>query len=202
MQETSLYDFIVYTDKRYNNEVSIGDNKLIVNTDISVKDYMFTNRVAKVKSLPKAYDTQIKIGDDIIVHHNVFRRWYDVKGVEQEASGFLRDNHFLVKHDEIFGYRSEGGEWKAMEGFVFIKPVGPESIWNTSGESVLKGQLIYCPDSLEHLRGHVVGFTPESEYEFNIDGERIYRVYAHHITIDYGSETKEKENNQLVAESS
>lgn len=200
MKGTSLYSFIVYVENRYNNSISIQDKQLILNTDISVKDFVYTNRVASVIKCPSGYDTIIQPGNDIIVHHNCFRRWYDVKGNETEATGFLEDNHFLVNLDEIFAY-NPGDGWKAMPGYVFIKPVSPESIWNTSGESLLKGELVYTSPELDHLRGHVVGFTPESEYEFNIDGERIYRVFSHHITLDYGSETKEKENNTVSAES-
>ena len=29
---------------------------------------------------------------------------------------------------------------------------------------------------------HVV-FSPDSEYEFNIDGEKLYRIHDHQITV-------------------
>ena len=196
MKGRSPGQFIVYCEQRYNNKV--GD--LIVNTDISVKDHHFTNRVGKVINIPSAWEQVIEIGDEVIVHHNVFRLWYDVRGVETEATGFLEDNHYLVNYDEIFGYK-RNGEWNALPGYCFVKPVKPESIWNTTGETHLKGVMVMPSPGLEPYRDHVVGFTPESEYEFNIDGERIYRVYEHHITFDYGSEETKKENNHLIAES-
>jgi hypothetical protein len=31
--------------------------------------------------------------------------------------------------------------------------------------------------------GDRVCFKPESEYEFNIDGEKLYRMFDHQITI-------------------
>ena len=43
----------------------------------------YVNREAIVVSLPKAVKTDIKIGDTVIVHHNVFRRWHDQQGVEK-----------------------------------------------------------------------------------------------------------------------
>ena len=31
--------------------------------------------------------------------------------------------------------------------------------------------------------GDTVCFKPDSEYEFNVDGEKLYRMYDHQITI-------------------
>ena len=41
----------------------------------------------------------------------------------------------------------------------------------------------------------LVGFTPNSEYEFVIDGERLYRVRTNFITIKYEYQGNEKEYN-------
>ena len=38
--------------------------------------------------------------------------------------------------------------------------------------------------------GDVVGFSPDSEYEFNIDDEKLYRVLSNQITIKYESAQK------------
>jgi len=69
----SLYKFIVTPlNKRYNNEINVGDKKLIVNS--SVEEFTFISREAKVVSVPSEYKTDINVGDTIIIHHNVFRR--------------------------------------------------------------------------------------------------------------------------------
>ena len=31
--------------------------------------------------------------------------------------------------------------------------------------------------------GDTVVFSPDSEYEFNVDGEKLYRMYDHQITV-------------------
>jgi hypothetical protein len=31
--------------------------------------------------------------------------------------------------------------------------------------------------------GDAVCFVPDSEYEFNVDGEKLYRMYDHQITM-------------------
>jgi ASC-1-like (ASCH) protein len=32
-------------------------------------------------------------------------------------------------------------------------------------------------------KGDIIIFTPDSEYEFQIDGVKMYRVYDHQVTI-------------------
>jgi len=48
---------------------------------------------------------------------------------------------------------------------------------------------VYSNDELSSLGlsiGDVVGFTPDSEYEFEIDGEKLYRILSNQVTINYG----------------
>lgn len=196
----SPFNYLVHCENRYNNKVDVDGSELILNTEVSENDFRFTNRIGTIKSVPSAYPTPIKEGDEVIVHHNVFRRYYDVKGVEKDSSAFISDNIYLVSEDQIFGYKRDN-TWHATEGYVFIEPVDPESIWETSGETQLKGVLVITSDRLDHLIGHTVGFTPNSEYEFNIDGNKVYRILSNHITIDYDSKRKKSKNNRLEPES-
>ena len=48
----------------------------------------------------------------------------------------------------------------------------------------------------------LIGFTPNSEYEFIVDGERLYRVLSKFITIKYEYQGDEKEYNPSWAQSS
>ena len=78
----SLYNFIVEPiGGRYNNSTKIGDKELIVNTE--VYNHQYVNRLAKVLSIPRATSTDIQVGDTVIVHFNVFRRWHNVRGQEK-----------------------------------------------------------------------------------------------------------------------
>ena len=75
----SIYDFIITPkNKRYDNEIKIGDKTLIVNT--SIEDHKLLAKKLVIVSVPLAFKTILKAGDEIMVHHNIFRRWYDVKG--------------------------------------------------------------------------------------------------------------------------
>ena len=74
----SLYRFIIKPKgERYDNEKKVGDKSLITNTRIET--FQSVSKKAIVIALPKAYKTDIKVGDEVIIHHNVFRRFYDMK---------------------------------------------------------------------------------------------------------------------------
>ena len=74
----SLYSFIVKPfEDRYNNTKKVNDKELIINS--SIENHIFVSKKAVVVSTPAAYTTEIKVGDEVYIHHNVFRRWYDQK---------------------------------------------------------------------------------------------------------------------------
>ena len=71
----SLYYFIVKPlEERYDNIRRIDDTDLIINT--SIENHRFISKKAVVVSTPAAYTTKINIGDELYVHHNIFRRWF------------------------------------------------------------------------------------------------------------------------------
>ena len=63
------------------------------------------------------------------------------------------------------------------------------------------GIMKYTNKNLPEV-GSLVGFTPNSEYEFIIDGERLYRVYTKFITIKYEYQGDEEAYNPSWAQSS
>ena len=178
----SVHSFIVEPlGSRYKNTVSVGDKELIINSEI--QNHQYVNRYAKVLSVPIYADSLgIKVGDTVIVHHNVFRRWYDVRGKEKNSKSFFKDNKFIISQDQIFLYKNKDS-WKPLDGFCFIQPIKSEDKFNKDIEHETKGVVKYTDGSLEV--GQVVGFEPFSKYEFIIDGEKLYRVYSKYITIKY-----------------
>ena len=89
-----LYDFIVKPIKgRYNNNKDIDSKKLILNT--SIEEFKFINREAIVISIPLAYETPIRPGDKVIIHHNVFRRYYNQKGDAVDSSKLFKEDLFF-----------------------------------------------------------------------------------------------------------
>ena len=189
----SLFDYIISTENRYNNVVNIDEKKLIINTEITERDHIFVNRIGTVCSCPLTGNTTIKKGDDVILHHNVFRKWYDSHQVEKNSASFLSENKYLVASDQIYAYK-RNGEWKCLPDYCFVKPIYKYDEWALHTDENLSGELVYLNEKLEDLglsKGSVVGFTPNSEYEFTIDGQKLYRILSNQITINYGSTTKD-----------
>ncbi len=80
----SPYCFVVEpAGERYNNVKDVEGKSLIINTEIYKHE--FVNRRARVISCPIVGDYDLLPGDEIIVHHNVFRRCHDVKGEERNS---------------------------------------------------------------------------------------------------------------------
>ena len=174
---------------RYNNSKKIDDKELILNTEIF--NHQYINRLAKVIATPLLFQSPINIGDEIVIHHNVFRRWHDVKGREKNSRSYWKDNKYLISQDQIFLYYQK--EWKAMPGFSFIKPIKSKNNFNIENEKPLTGVIKHSDGTFN--KEELVGFNPGSEYEFVIDGERLYRVLNKFITIKYEYQGNEEEYN-------
>jgi len=106
--------------ERYNNSVSVDGKSLIVNTEVF--NHLHVNREAEIIALPANEESELKVGDTIIVHHNVFRRWHDVKGRERNSKSYFKDDKYFVTKDQIFSFKTNG-KWKSMKGFCFVKPI-------------------------------------------------------------------------------
>ena len=192
------FDFVIEPKgKRYNNTIKIDDSELIINTE--VYNHEFVNREAIVKSVPTAFKTKIKPGDTVIVHHNVFRRWHDVKGREKNSRSYFNENTYLVKQDQIFLYKTNN-EWKPLDGYCFVQPIKDRQFLNIEKEERCVGIIKYTDGEFD--KNELVGFTPFSEYEFIINGKRLYRVMNKFITIKYEYQGNEEEYNPSWAQSS
>ena len=187
----SVYNFVVTPKgERYNNKKKVGESELILNTDIYRHE--FVNRTAIVKSIPIVGDTNIQPGDEVIVHHNVFRRWHNVKGIEKNSRSFFDENTYLINQDQIFLYK-RNNTWNAPKGYCFIKPLKAINQFNIECEKPLQGIVKYSDGTVEV--NELIGFRPKSEYEFIVDGERLYRVLSNFITIKYEYQGDEEEYN-------
>ena len=188
----SIFDFIIKPkNKRYNNTKQIGDSELLLNSEIS--DHRYVSREAVVLAVPRNNETEIKIGDEVIVHHNIFRRWYDVRGIERNSKSYYKEDMYFVKADQIFLYK-RNNKWNAPKGYCFIKPIKSNNI--IEKEIPLRGIIKYVDKQLIDIQKEdLVGFTPSSEYEFVVDGERLYRVLTNEISIKYERQGHEEEYN-------
>jgi len=193
-----LYDYVIKPlGNRYNNSIEVeGGKSLILNTEIFNHGYI--NRKAIIISTPIDNVHNLQEGQEIIVHHNVFRRWSNVKGIEKNSRGFLKEDEYLVNPDQIYMYKAL--DWKCINGYTFVKPLKNKDKFSVEVERPLVGIVKYSDGTF--LPTQLVGFRPSSEFEFTIDGERLYRVMNNFITIEYEYQGDEKEYNPSWAESS
>ena len=194
----SVYNFVVTPiGERYNNSKKVEGGDLILNTEIY--NHQYVNREAIVISTPIVGETDIETGDTVIVHHNVFRRWHNVKGEEKNSRSYFNENTYLINDDQIFLYKRKD-KWVAPKGYCFVKPLKAIDQFNIESEKPLQGIVKYSDGTVKV--NDLVGFRPSSEYEFVIDGERLYRVLSNFITIKYEYQGDEEEYNPSWAKSS
>ena len=193
----SVYNFVVTPKgERYNNTKKLDDGELILNTEIY--NHQYVNRTAIVKSTPIIGDTDILPGDEVIVHHNVFRRWHNIKGIEKNSRSFFNEDTYFISKDQIFLYK-RNNEWIAPKGYCFVMPLKAQNPLNVDLEKPLQGIVKYSDGTVEV--NDLVGFRPSSEYEFIVDGQRLYRVLSNFITIKYEYQGDEEEYNPSWAKS-
>ena len=194
----SLYQFIIKPiGERYKNKINIDNKELIINSSIS--NHKFVNREAEVVSVPLIYKTNIKKGDKVIVHHNLFRRYYNMKGKSVNSTKYFKDDLYFAVPSQLYMYYQKN-KWIPNENYCFVKPL-------LEDEKIIKnkGILKYGNNALEALQitpGDIIGFKPLREFEFIIDNELLYCMESNDIVIKYEHQGNEEEYNPSWASSS
>jgi len=192
----SLYDFMVKpVGNEYDNEVAVGDKKIILNTKI--ESFKFVNNIAEVIEVPTAYKTPVKKGDLIIIHHNVFRTFYDMKGVKKKSRSSFVDGLYFCALDQVYLYK-RNNKWNSINNRCFIKPLKIKDGLEVVKEQKLIGILKIGNSSLEALginEGDTVGYTPHGEYDFIVEEQRLYCMKSNDIVIKYENQGNEVEYN-------
>ena len=195
----SIYHFIIKPlDKTYENVKLVNSKELIINSNI--ENHVFVSKKAVVVSTPAAYKTKIKAGDEVYIHHNILRRYYDMKGREKNSGTFFKDDLYFCAPEQIYMYNL-----KSHLNYCFIKPLLNTHILKNRKEQPNVGIVKYTNNTLEALGitpGTLITFTPNSEFEFIIDGERLYCMKSNDIALTHEYKGNEKENNPSWAKSS
>ena len=192
----ALYDFIVKpVGNKYSNTIKVGNKDLVVNTKI--ENWKFVNRIAEVIQVPLAFKSNISKGDKVVIHQNVFRTFYDIKGKKKKSRSFLNEDYHLCSFDQIYLYKNKLG-WNTVNERWFVQPIKDKQDLTLNKERSLVGILKYGNSSLKALKinpGDLVGFTPNSEWEFLVDNERLYCMKSNDIVIKYEYQGDEEKYN-------
>ena len=199
----SLYDFIVKpVGDKYKNTVKISGKDIVVNTKI--ENWKFVNRLAEVIETPLAFKEKIKKGDTVVIHQNVFRTFYDMKGKKKKSRSYFENDLYFCSLDQVYLYKNKNG-WNTVGDRCFITPIKSNDSLTLEKERKLVGILKYGNMSLEALEinpGDLVGYTPNGEWEFLVEGKRLYCMKSNDIVIKYEHQGNEEEYNPSWATSS
>jgi len=199
----ALYDFIIKPlGDTYDNKIKIDGLELILNTKI--ESFKFVNNLAIVVETPLEIKTPIKKGDIILIHHNVFRTFYDIKGIKKKSRSFFKDNLYFCALDQVYLYKRIN-TWKSINERCFIQPLKNTNKLTTEKEQKLIGVLKIGNSSLEALgihEGDTVGYTPYGEYDFIVNEKRLYCMKSNDIVIKYGNKKNQAEYNPSWSSSS
>ncbi len=186
----AIHSFIVSPAKgrRYDNIKSIGGMDFI--TSSSEEDHKASNRYAIVVSVPVNYGGPIKPGYTLLVHHNVFKYYNDMRGERRSGRSFIKDDVFFVEHDQYFMYH-DGVDWNTHDRYCFVEPIRKGDFKHHKYAKMgayepLIGKMAYPNKRLLDLgvnAGDTICFHPDSEYEFFVDGKLMYRMFDSNIAF-------------------
>jgi hypothetical protein len=156
----------------------------------SVHNFIVTPKGQRYNNAKKVGDSELILNTEIFNHQYVNR---EAVVISTPIAGHtdIKDQIFLYKRNE---------NWMVPEGYCFVKPLKATNKFNIEAEKPLQGIVKYSDGTVNV--NSLVGFTPNSEYEFIVDGERLYRVLSKFITIKYEYQGDEKEYNPSWAKSS
>ena len=199
----SLYQFIIKPlNNRYENTVKVDNVDLIINT--TIENHRFVSKKAQVISVPLAFKTSIKKGDEVIVHHNLFRRWYDQKGRERNSASYFKDDMYFCDMSQIYLIKNQN-TYETNLDYCLIKPIKKSSKYTLDKEKPLMGVVKYTNKNLLKQNIEVnslITFTPNSEFEFIVGDERLYCMKSNNIAIKHERKGNEEEYNPSWANSS
>ena len=160
----SPYNFILTPfGSEYNNS---NENGIVVNA--TIEDSKFVNRIAIVVEVPLNYSGLIQKGDKVVIHHNVFRTYLDMKGNKKKSREFFRDDLYIVDPSRIYLYNNGDG-WNSHLDYCFIRPIKKiqhSEIYNPGNEEDHIGEVVFSNKYLSSNGiniGDRIGFTKNSE---------------------------------------
>lgn len=181
----AVHYVLAEADEQYLNEEELKSGLTLV-TNTTIESVEHVNREMTIISAP-AY-TVLEKGDKIIVHHNILRKQNGPRGVVMDSNYKIEGNTYFVPPTQIFLVKKPGGEWEALDPYVFVEPIKTED--KSVGSLVVKdfekykqhvGKLAYVNQQLSEWglsKGDIIAFSKDSEHEYPRldDYEVLYKM--------------------------
>lgn len=169
--------FFIVKPKGDSQYVNNADNLLVRNT--SIEDAKDVNRVGIVHAVPTIYNTIVDIGDEVVLHHNTFRITFNQKGIPVHSNSYISDNLYFVYPEMIYMVIKPNGEKISLDPFCFVTPMMEDGEEIPNIGTLKYGNKFTKENNL--LEGTNLFLKEFSNYEFNFDNERLYRVRNNQI---------------------
>lgn len=119
------HSFIVRPkSKRYKTTTIAG---VELDTSTSIEDAKDVSKEGIVVAVPLTYKGDIEVGDEVLIHHNIFREYYDQNGNIKYSRAFLYDDLFTAIPEELFLYKKDG-KWHPHLDYCFVKPIHEDTL--------------------------------------------------------------------------
>ena len=186
----SPHSFIIRPEggKKYSSIKKINGEDIVMSA--TIEDASYTNRYAEIISTPSGYVGELSDGCTIVTHHNTFRTINNMLGEEELSSAFIKEDMYFIDEEAIYLYKKDDDNWKAMSPYCFVKPVDKIQGFLLSIENYEKqhGIIKFAPHGTIEIGQYIV-FSPDSEYEFDIDGELLYRMKLSDVCLILNQES-------------
>lgn len=200
--------FIVKVDKPVNDTIHVAGEDMYLDTRFN--EFAHRAFDGEVMGVPERYDTGVSIGDTLYFHHHVVLGGnHMVYGNRQLNTATDRKGQFVYADKNLYyvtwdggydpfscqayAYKSkETGEVRLLGDWIFLTPATQEDELESEVLEIVQtkktynqyGYVKYSSTKLEELGlspGDKVFIQKNSDYEMEINGERLYRVLLTHI---------------------
>jgi hypothetical protein len=110
-----------------------------------------------------------------------------MKGREKNSGSYFKEDLYFCNADQIYLYKRDN-KWIPNLDYCFVHPIMSTDDFNTFKEQELLGIIKYSNSSLEAKGinpGALITFTPNSEFEFIVNGERLYCMKSNDIALTH-----------------
>ncbi|CAL2094807.1 hypothetical protein [Tenacibaculum sp. 190524A02b] len=184
-----IQNFIIELDTPYFEKFKSSNGVEFFGTTDFNADRL-SNRVAIIKGIPELFESEIKVGYEVLIDFsNFYRQIY--RGVKQWYQAIIDEeaNLYHLTSNMIICYREDSSsEWKGFENNSLVKPIYEQSKINTSlivpennTKKEFKGkvQVVYANQKLreqEVTNGTIVYMNPLGGVKYWFEGKEYWWI--------------------------